>query len=277
MALMRLTRRGLLASLAVSAAHGQSPAFRALGIDHVALAAADPARSVAFYQRVFGTETFVSPTQKDRFFVRLGKLPYIAIAPPAKTKAGTVDHLCLAAAEPKAELRARLDAAGIVAAEGNADLSDLFATDPDGIRIQILQPGDLNPKTDMGRNLKAPGPDAGTPIFRPNAIDHLSVTVSNLDRAAAYYRQLLGREARRIDAARIAFPVGKGSLVVRGAAAGQAIGIDHFCVTVAAYDEAAVGASLRTLRSELKRWNQTDPPYFTDPDGIQVQVAAARP
>src|SRR5690349_24955437 len=82
---------GALATRGAVAATDQPLQFSAL--DHVALAVADPAKSAAFYSRIFGGSV-LKDKQTARRYVQLGPC-YVAVAPPAQGRDGyRVDHLC---------------------------------------------------------------------------------------------------------------------------------------------------------------------------------------
>ena len=186
---------------------------------------------------------------------------------------GVVDHFCIGVEDEKPVVAASLKHADIPFTETKTAFSDVYATDPDGTRIQIYQPGDLNAKTNITKNQKQPTVAGIEPVFQPTGLDHVSVFVSDLSKAEAFYRKLLGAEVRRLSD-RVSFKVGTGSLVVRKAPQGEKTGVDHFCVRVAPYNAEAVAKGLQAAGTELKFWNKTDPPYFTDPDGILVQISA---
>lgn len=257
-----------------AAVRGESGALRAVGVDHVAIAVVEPERSVKFYGPILGRDVHQAPNQKDRYFLGLGGKRYMAIAKAGGTPAGTVDHICIGVEDDRAAVEAALDAAGIKWKAGSADLQDVYVQDPDGTRIQIAKSGERSAANDVLRHPLVAGV-GGEAVLRPVGIDHVSVMVSDLERSAAFYKKLFGVETQRRED-RLFFKAGSGSVVVRRAPKGERLGIDHFCVAVAKVDFGIVAGRLKALGSELKRWNETDPPYFTDADGVQVQVTLAK-
>ena len=81
----RFNRRETLAMLGAFAAQSVYAApdssLRFSGLDHLAIAAADTEKSVAFYSRVFGHDVLKDSRTPRRYF-KIGN-GYIAIAPPA--------------------------------------------------------------------------------------------------------------------------------------------------------------------------------------------------
>ena len=106
----------------------------------------------------------------------------------------------------------------------------------------------------------------------PRGLDQVTVTVTNLDRSAEFYRKLCGLEMRRLDD-QLFFGIGLGTLVVREARRGERPRINHFRVLVDRYDHADAGRRMKALGRELHFEGATDGPHFTDPDGIVVNLS----
>jgi catechol 2,3-dioxygenase-like lactoylglutathione lyase family enzyme len=176
-----------------------------------------------------------------------------------------IDHYCALVEdyEPGA-MAARLATAGL--APGRVGL----IADPDDVRLQLLRvPGGLAPSTvPAGRAVD------GDALLKPTALDHVVLRVSALERALPFYRTFFGREAKRTGD-RAWFQIAGTRLALEPIAAGETPRIARFCVSVAPYDRAAVGAALRELGATLSASADDGELRFTDPDGLQVAVRTA--
>ena len=132
--------------------------------------------------------------------------------------------------------------------------------------------------------------------FNLDAIDHVVLRVSDLERSIAFYRDVIGctLDRRRpeygmvhmragssmIDLLDINGPVGGGTQVDQHQA-----NFDHFCLRIAPFDEHALIAHLQKFGLELElpvrhRYGaQGDGPslYLHDPDGNRVELKGPSP
>ena len=134
---------------------------------------------------------------------------------------------------------------------------------------------------------------AGRPPFAVQRLDHVVLRVRDLDRAEAFYRELLGCEvARRRDdlglrhlragASVIDLVAVDGELGRRGGAAPVAQGrnLDHLCLRIEPFDAAAIQAHLAAhglaAHGPVARnfGAEGDGPslYFDDPDGNTLEL-----
>lgn len=128
--------------------------------------------------------------------------------------------------------------------------------------------------------------------FRPLALDHVVLRVSDLDRARAFYCDVIGCSfekwqesfgllqlragAALIDLVSLDGPLGRAG----GAAPGrEGRNVDHFCLRIAPFDAAAIRAHLAAHGIEAGETAQrygaegTGPSlYLTDPDGNVVEL-----
>ncbi len=128
--------------------------------------------------------------------------------------------------------------------------------------------------------------------FRLLALDHVALRVSDLERARAFYCDVLGCSfekwqenlgllqlragAALIDLVGVDGPLGRAG----GAAAGrEGRNVDHFCLRIAPFDAAALGAHLAahgvTAGEVVQRYGAegTGPSlYLSDPDGNTVEL-----
>ena len=136
-----LSRRDLLQGLTVlAAASGAAPAaaqttpFRATRIDHISVQVTDMARSIAFYEKIFGLK--ILSEDKDNEIVRMG-VTKIIVSLHRKPPVGIVDHFAIAIDDFDREaVTAELAKHGLTA-EQNLDYG-FFVRDPEGIPVQIV-------------------------------------------------------------------------------------------------------------------------------------------
>ena len=114
-------------------------------------------------------------------------------------------------------------------------------------------------------------------------LDHIVLVVADVERSLAWYRDVLGLEALRLDEWRegkVPFPsvrVNEGTIIDILAGDRSGTNVDHLCLVVAATDLAAVAGSGRfdVIEGPVTRWgargNGTSI-YVTDPDGNTVEL-----
>jgi catechol 2,3-dioxygenase-like lactoylglutathione lyase family enzyme len=127
--------------------------------------------------------------------------------------------------------------------------------------------------------LLAPGL-AGAAPRRGRTLNHVTLSIGNVDRSQAFYEQLLGFAPRTHDAGHVTFELENGSLVLDDYATEKVgdhpRGIDHYCVGVDVYEPEKAAAELRRQFPQatvsLENRNQV---YIRDPDGARVQLCAA--
>ena len=130
--------------------------------------------------------------------------------------------------------------------------------------------------------------------FAVQGIDHIVLRVQELQRSLAFYRDLLGCPIEReqaelgltqlragrslIDLVTLDGPLGA------GAPPGAGRNLEHFCLTVAPFEEAAVIAWFRargvTVHEPGSRYGAQGEGrsfYIQDPDGNRVELKAASP
>jgi catechol 2,3-dioxygenase-like lactoylglutathione lyase family enzyme len=135
-----LSRRQLVQGLTVLAAAGSAPAaaqttpFRATRIDHISIQVTDMARSIAFYEKIFGLK--ILGEDKENEIVRMG-VTRIIVSLHRKAPVGIVDHFAIAIDDFNREaVTAELAKHGLTA-EQNLDYG-FYVRDPEGIPVQIV-------------------------------------------------------------------------------------------------------------------------------------------
>ncbi|MHC5023015.1 MAG: VOC family protein [Planctomycetota bacterium] len=106
--------------------------------------------------------------------------------------------------------------------------------------------------------------------FRGTDLNHIALSVTDVDRSTEFYQRHLGLEvASRGD--RSCFLRCREHNFV-ALFKGEKAGMDHYCFSVEEYS--ADSAVERLTALDLKPRRAGDRVYFDDPDGIEVQVAA---
>ena len=136
-----LSRRQLIQGLtALAAAGGALPAvaqqtpFKSTRIDHISVQVTNLARSVAFYEQVFGLK--ILNEDKENKIARMG-VTKIIVSLHEKPPVGIVDHFAIAIDDfDKPRVTAELAKLGLKAEE-NLDYG-FFVRDPEGVPVQIV-------------------------------------------------------------------------------------------------------------------------------------------
>jgi catechol 2,3-dioxygenase-like lactoylglutathione lyase family enzyme len=136
-----LSRRQLVQGLTALAAAGgalpaaaQSTPFSATRIDHISIQVTDMARSIEFYQKIFGLE--ILGEDKENEIVRMG-VTRIIVSLHRKAPVGIVDHFAIAIDDfDRDVVTAELARHGLKA-EQNLDYG-FYVRDPEGVPVQIV-------------------------------------------------------------------------------------------------------------------------------------------
>lgn len=136
-----LSRRHLIQGLTALAAAGgagsataQATPFSSTRIDHISIQVTDMARSVEFYEKVFGLR--VLNEDKENEIVRMG-VTRVIVSLHRKPPVGIVDHFAIAIDSfDRVAVTAELAKHGLTAQE-NLDYG-FYVRDPEGIPVQIV-------------------------------------------------------------------------------------------------------------------------------------------
>ena len=118
---------------------------------------------------------------------------------------------------------------------------------------------------DQQTQLSAPSPADSTPTFDATDLNHIALSVSDVQRSAKWYQKHLGLKATGQEGF---LTTGKGWLALFK---GEKPGLHHYCYSIANYDPADAVAKLKAAGLAPKR--RGGRVYFDDPDGIECQVA----
>ena len=117
-----------------ASAAAQATPFTSTRIDHISIQVTDMARSIEFYEKIFGLK--VLNEDKENEIVRMG-VTRIIVSLHRKPPVGIVDHFAIAIdAFDREAVTAELAKHGLTA-EQNLDYG-FFVRDPEGIPVQIV-------------------------------------------------------------------------------------------------------------------------------------------
>jgi catechol 2,3-dioxygenase-like lactoylglutathione lyase family enzyme/predicted enzyme related to lactoylglutathione lyase len=273
---------GALFASAVSARaqSAASPALplKNLGLEHLDIVVPDTAVSAKFYMQVFRTKLHQQPFQgKIRYFILLGDLPanrqvgYIAIG-AGGTRPTSIGHYCaLAEHYDRSAMAKEMEAAGYKSASGNIAMWP----DPDGIELQLFQP----PAGVVTAAVPSDLPVEANGLVTPLGLDHVVLSVRDIDASLPYYHLLYGKEVdgvRQHNPERLWLNLKNDTRIgLQPAPAGQSPRIEHFCIKVRPFDREAVSAGLKKIGAEVLP--STDEPgilRFRDNNKIMVELKA---
>jgi predicted enzyme related to lactoylglutathione lyase len=133
----RLSRRELIQALALVAAAGttaEAAPLKSGSINHTSVLVSDMARSMEFYNRVFGL-TLVSEDKANKIS-RLGTGGKVLVSLRVEPPAGTIDHFAIGVQGfNKEAVTAELKAMGLTPRE-NIEYG-FYVDDPDGAHVQM--------------------------------------------------------------------------------------------------------------------------------------------
>jgi catechol 2,3-dioxygenase-like lactoylglutathione lyase family enzyme len=264
-----ISRREALGILSASlVASAQETPLRFTALDHIETSAPDAAKSAAFYAAIFGGPIWKN-NKSLRRYVKLGPR-YIAIE-NAREPLG-IDHFSAGIEGFNiAEVHRFLEQRGIEYKDYPSG-RDLNVADPDGIHLQLsadntwaqLSTGTASPETATSQ---------ATPIFAATGIDHILLNVADPEKSAVFYAEIFGPVTQRNNN-RIWFQVGKSRVGLLKTPAGAKPGVNHFCVSAAAFDENAATKKLAAAGARIEKPEVPGSTEFRDPDGLLVQVMA---
>ena len=320
-----VSRRMFLGSLAALAAaprafaQGVAP-IPLTAINHMTLSVRDPARSLEWYQGLFGMP--IAARQAETVVLRVGDGPQFMALGGGASDNPRITHLCLAVDNFDDERIVRILAENGVASTGasgplqsrvrmrgeefggaQAGTPELYFGDPDGIVIQLQDSSYCGGAGLLGERCLAtpePAPSAGQlPVGEFN---HFTLFVTDQQRSIQFYQGLFGMPVDTYQGALPVLRVGSGNqfLALAGAGGGPTGPIIHHAsLTVDDFDPDRIlgvlesyGVTPRgdargpvgplqsyvTMRMENRGGAPGGTPelYFTDPDGILIQLQDAR-
>jgi catechol 2,3-dioxygenase-like lactoylglutathione lyase family enzyme len=120
---------------------------------------------------------------------------------------------------------------------------------------------------------------ATTPVGAVKSMNHVSVFVPNVQKSVDFYQALFGLPLLTKQDPGVNLSTGSGFLGIYPAQAGATTGsINHVCFGMENFDADAVLKQLtdRGVKGNIRLRGDTKELYFTDPDGIRVQLQDVR-
>jgi catechol 2,3-dioxygenase-like lactoylglutathione lyase family enzyme len=229
----------------------------------------DALQAATFYGKIFDPQLFHERTGVQRYYVRLGAA-YIAFGPRAGVTP-YIDHIAAGVIDfveadfGKPEVKAEITAAGLAAPPGVLPM----LSDPDELRLQLVNATHGLFDTIMPGGRAVPEPAALTPI----GLDHIMLSVADVDKSAAHYRKLFGaEESREHHPQRVWFKLAGTKLGLEAAPAGQKPSVSHFSVKIAGFDQAAAKARLQKLGVTVEAAGEKRTLRFRDLHNLPVEI-----
>ena len=321
----RVSRRVFLGSLAALAVAPRSfaqagPPIPVTAINHMTLSVSDPARSLEWYQGLFGMP--IAARQANTVILRVGEGPqFLAIGGGASANPG-IGHLCLsvdnfdadrtvgilgehgiASSQTSGPMEVRIRMRGAEFGGAPEGTPELYFGDPDGVVVQLQDSRYCGGAGLLGEACLAtpePAPSAGALALQD--YNHFTIFVTDQQRSIGLYQQLFGMPVDTYQGALPVLRVGSGNqFLALGGGGGGPLGphIHHACLTVDDFDVDRILGVLEDF-GVTPRGDATGPVgplqsyvtmrmpdrggapggtpelYFTDPDGILLQLQDAR-
>ena len=318
-----VTRRVFLGSLTALAMvpqmHAQvgSP-IPVRSINHMTLSVSDPARSLEWYQGLFGLS--IAARQANTVVLRIGDGPaFMAIGGGSSNSPG-INHLCLAVNDfdenrivrilgeygvasslTSGPMEVRIRMRGEEFGGAPEGTPELYFGDPDGVVIQLQATTYCGGAGVLGdRCLAPPEPAPSRGLLTVRDFNHFTIFVTDQARSIAFYQRLFGLPIATYQGAMPLLRVGSGTQFLALAGVGRGPIIHHTCLTVDDFDPSRIlgvlegyGVTPRgygqgpvgpltsyvTMRMENRGGaaaGGTPELYFTDPDGILIQLQDTR-
>jgi catechol 2,3-dioxygenase-like lactoylglutathione lyase family enzyme len=266
-----LAAGGLLMATPRAATQFKLLPLNSSGLDHLSITLPDAAAAATFYGKIFDPQVFHERTGVQRYYVRLGAA-YLAFGPQANATP-YIDHIAAGVIDfveqdfGKPEIKSQITAAGLAAPGGGLPM----LSDPDNLRLQLV-----NTTHGLFDTLMPGGRvTIERPAFTPIGLDHITVSVTDLEKSAAHYRKLFGQEVSHDkNPQRVWFKLADTKLALETAAAGQKPGFSHYCVKVAGFDRAEATAKLAKLGVKAETGAEKGTLRFQDLYNLSVEVIA---
>ena len=320
----QVSRRLFLGSLAALAVAPRGlaqsgPPIPVTAINHMTISVSDPARSLEWYQGLFGMP--IAARQAGTVVLRVGDGPQFMALGGGASSNPRITHLCLtvddfdsdrvmrildehniASTGASGPMQARVRMRGADFGGAPEGTPELYFGDPDGVVIQLQDTTYCGGAGVLGdRCLATPEPAPSSGLLTVRDYNHFTIFVTDQQRSIALYQRLFGMPVDTYQGALPVLRVGSGNqfLALAGAGGGpQGAIIHHACLTVDDFDPGRIlgvledyGVTARgdargpvgpltsyvTMRIENRGGAPGGTPelYFTDPDGILIQLQDA--
>ena len=275
----QVTRRVFLGSLAVLAGCGTDggesppatstepsaspalaqtgPPIPVRGINHMTISVSDPARSLAWYQGLFGMP--IAARQAGTVVLRVGAGPQFMALGGGASSVPRITHLCLAvddfdddrlvrilgehgvaASDASGPMQSRVRMRGAEFGGAPEGTPELYFGDPDGVVIQLQDTSYCGGAGLLGeRCLATPEPAPSQGLLTVRDYNHFTIFVTDQERSITLYQRLFGMPIDTYQGALPVLRVGSGNqfLALAGAGGGpRGPVIHHACLTVDDFD-----------------------------------------
>jgi catechol 2,3-dioxygenase-like lactoylglutathione lyase family enzyme len=263
-----LALAGAFAGRAMAQSTTPSLPLQTTGLEHLGMTVPDQKASAEFYGRIFDPQLFQERDPPPRYYVRLGSA-YIAFGGAATPDIpAKIDHFCALVKGYKPDaMRTALEQAGVTMGAGRLGMP----TDSDGLRLQLLGvPGGLArtiiPSTRISTD------DAAVEAI---GLDHIVLTVSDMDKSSAYYEKFFGTPfSRTKKPERIWFGVAHTRLALEPVASAGKPAIERVCVRIAGFDRRITRERLKKVGVEVVPADSEHLLRFRDPNGFTIELTA---
>jgi catechol 2,3-dioxygenase-like lactoylglutathione lyase family enzyme len=205
----------------------------------------------------------------------------------------------IARSDQRGAMRVHVRMRGPDAGGATEGTPEVYLGDPDGITLQLQDPTYCRGSGPLGNVCSRPEPASKKGLLALKGYSHCTVFVTDAQRSNAFYQQLFGMPIRSYQGPTApTLAVGPGVeflMFAGGGAAPRATGINHFCMTVDKFESNQIVKTLESygikpresqaglvgpmrhyisMRMENRGGASEGTPelYFTDPDGILVQL-----
>ncbi len=320
-----LSRRDFLGSLGALAlssqlfANASKPGtIPVTSINHIMINVSDPARSIKWYQGLFGMP--IVARRADAVILRVGAGPqFLAIAGGASSKPeiarlglstdnfdadrvlGILEAHGVASSQKRGPMKAQTRIRGRELSGAPDGTPEVFFGDPDGILVQLQDTSCRGGTGRLGNEcLKTPEPAPTGGLLAVREYNHITSFVSDQKRSVTFYQRLFGMHIDTYQGNMPILRVGTGNqfLAFAGGHPSRPF-IHHACMAVSNFELDRVLAVLAdyglkprgrkrgpigplqsyvTMRMPNRGGAPSGTPelYFTDPDGILLQIQDVR-
>jgi catechol 2,3-dioxygenase-like lactoylglutathione lyase family enzyme len=280
-------------------------------LSHMALIVSDLKRSLEFYQGLFGLPVLARRENTVLFRVGGGPQSFALTQAAGNARPGYGHYGMSVEGFDAGRIVTMLSAHGVARADSGQPRTvrvamrgvtpEVFLSDPDGIVVQLQDTsycGGSGPLGNACAAVEAPR----TGLFGLRDLNHFTLSVSDAQRSRAFYQQVFGMSPQAYQGPG-APALGVGSsrhfIMAAGGGGARAAAIGHGCFTMEAFNVDPVLKALAdygvkprgsaagpapplvsyvSLRMENRGGAREGTPelYFTDPDGIPVQLQDPR-
>ena len=116
-------------------------------------------------------------------------------------------------------------------------------------------------------------------MLQARVIDHINMTVKNLDESVKFYSDLFGFTVLKDQADKDSKIIGSDSIklcLYEGPGAGDRTGIAHFGINITDFDHVIEQCStlgVKVLYGGVREWEKSRSVYIEDPNGYEIELS----